>query len=148
MVRFLLLATAAAATTEQPPPSPHTPHTPHTPPPNIVFVLADDLNADWKSDRLSYMPNLRTHFAHGGTEFVNHAAAVPVCGPSRSSFLLGRYPHNTRYLCNSDEPSVAAFVAAHNSTVGAWLRDAGYYTAFLGKCVTSSTGSPLATRHG
>jgi arylsulfatase A-like enzyme len=127
-----LLATAAAAT-EQPPQPPQ---------PNIVFVLADDLNADWKSDRLSYMPNLREHFSLGGTEFVNHAAFVPVCGPSRSSFLLGRYPHNTRYMCNSDAPSVAAFVAAHNSTVGAWLRDAGYHTAFLGKYVHTRRRSP------
>ena len=56
--------------------------------PNILFVLADDFNADWKSDRLSYMPHLKKHFAEGGVEFVNHVAAIPVCGPSRSSFLV------------------------------------------------------------
>ena len=104
---------------------------------NIVFVLADDLNADWKSDRLSYMPNLKQFFKEGGTEFVNHVAAVPVCGPSRSSFLLGRYPHNTRYLCNDDHDSVQAFVKEHNNTIGRWLRDAGYHSAFLGKYVNS-----------
>lgn len=26
--------------------------------PNILFVMADDLNADWKNDRLSYMPTV------------------------------------------------------------------------------------------
>ena len=104
---------------------------------NIVFVLADDLNADWKSDRLSYMPNLKKFFKEEGTEFVNHVAAVPVCGPSRSSSLLGRYPHNTRYLCNDDHDSVQAFVKEHNNTIGRWLRDAGYHSAFLGKYVNS-----------
>ena len=115
--------------------------------PNIVFVLADDLNADWKSDRLAYMPQLQKHFQQGGTEFVNHVAAVPVCGPSRSSLLLGRYPHNTRYLCNDDFGSVKAFTAEHNSTVGAWLRDAGYHTAFLGKYVNSVSSVPYGWSH-
>ena len=31
-----------------------------SPPPNIVWVMADDLDNDWKDDRLSYMRNLRT----------------------------------------------------------------------------------------
>ena len=82
-------------------------------------MLADDLDADWKSDRLAYMPHLKKHFAEGGVEFVNHVAAVPVCGPSRSSFLRGRYPHNTGYLMNGDVDSVAAFKATSNDTVGA-----------------------------
>ena len=86
------------------------------PRPNLLFVLADDLNADWKSDRLAYMPHLKKHFAEGGAEFVNHVAAVPVCGPSRSSLLRGRYPHNTGYLMNADDSKLGA-----SEGTGIWL---------------------------
>ena len=101
---------------------------------NIVYIMADDLNADWKNDRLAYMPKLKKYFSDEGTEFVNHVAAQPVCGPSRSSMLLGRYPHNTGYVNNKDQASYANFLAQAN-TVGKWLKDAGYYTAFFGKYV-------------
>ena len=55
--------------------------------------LADDLNNDYKQDRLAFMPNLAKIKA-AGAHFVNHAAVQPVCGPSRSSLLSGRFPHN------------------------------------------------------
>ena len=57
----------------------------------IVYIMADDLNADWKNDRLAYMPNLKKYFREEGTEFTNHVAAVPVCGPSR--FVLAASSH-------------------------------------------------------
>eukprot|EP00051_Salpingoeca_urceolata_P029152 m.489072 g.489072 ORF g.489072 m.489072 type:complete len:680 (+) comp26352_c0_seq1:136-2175(+) len=103
--------------------------------PNILYVMADDLNADWKSDRLAYMSALNTKMVQQGAYYRNHVAAVPVCGPSRSSMLLGRYPHNTGYFMNGDLDSVDNYLAEHNHTVGKWLRDAGYYTGFLGKYV-------------
>jgi arylsulfatase A-like enzyme len=102
--------------------------------------MADDLNADWKNDRLAYMPNLKAHFADGGTKFENHVAVIPVCGPSRSSILLGRYPHNTGYMMNTDPGSHAAFTKQGNNTVGKWLKDARYYTAFFGKFFNGCEG--------
>lgn len=86
------------------------------------------------------MPNLKKYFSDGGTEFENHVAAQPVCGPSRSSMLLGRYPHNTGYRANSDPVSTAAFQKQANGTVGSWLKDSGYYTAFFGKYVNGCEG--------
>lgn len=59
--------------------------------PNILYIMADDLNNDWKNNRLEYMPNLRHYFRDNGVHFSNHVAAIPVCGPSRSSMLLGRF---------------------------------------------------------
>lgn len=50
---------------------------------------------------------------------------------------LNRYPHNTGYLFNDDLDSVQAFLLVHNNSVGKWLKDAGYYTSFLGKYVNS-----------
>ena len=65
------------------------------------------------------------------------APADPVCGPSRSSFLMGRYPHNVGYVSNGALDSIAAFAKVANNTVGSWLRQAGYHTAFLGKYVNA-----------
>ena len=104
---------------------------------NVVWIMADDLDNDWKDDRLSYMPNLRTGFRDAGAFFENHVAAQPVCGPSRSSLLLGRFPHNTGYVSNDDLDSIANYQAKQNNTIGTWLANAGYYTAFHGKYVNS-----------
>ena len=106
-------------------------------PPNIAWIMADDLDNDWKDDRLTYMPHLSGRLRDEGALFEHHVAAQPVCGPSRSSLLLGRWPHNTGYVANGDLDSIAAFVSQHNKSVGKWLSDAGYYTAFHGKYVNS-----------
>ena len=71
----LLVATAAAAAAAA------------ATPPNFVFILADDLDWDFKQDRLAIMPNLAKRIAGAGAHFVNHVAAQPVCGPSRTSML-------------------------------------------------------------
>jgi len=102
---------------------------------NFIFVLADDLDFDYKQDRKLVMPTLKKYFSENGLEFRNHAAVYPVCGPSRSSMLVGRYPHNTGYVQNAAKDSVAAFSKLANYTIGRWMTDAGYYTAFLGKYV-------------
>ena len=63
-----------------------------------------------------------------------------MCGPSRSSLLLSKFPHNNGYRMNGDIPSVASFcgTGGHmNDTVGNWLARAGYYTAFLGKHINN-----------
>ena len=82
------------------------------------------------------MPNLK-RLREAGVHFVNHVAAQPVCGPSRSSLLAGRYPHNTGYIINDGKESIAAWTAAENNTLGTWLSAAGYYTMYLGKYINS-----------
>ena len=98
--------------------------------PNIVFILADDL--DNRVDLLAHMPRLR-QMREQGLAFTSHVAAQPVCGPSRSSMLAGRYPHNVGYIGNLDPASVAAYLQEQNNTVGTWLTAAGYHTAYMGK---------------
>eukprot|EP00756_Hemistasia_phaeocysticola_P050779 Hpha_TRINITY_DN25966_c0_g1::TRINITY_DN25966_c0_g1_i1::g.185369::m.185369 len=81
------------------------------------------------------MPNLKHYLSDGGLEFVNHVAVVPWCGPSRSSFLAGRFPHNVGYVANGAKESVAAFAKVQNDTIGTWMRKQGYHTSFIGKYV-------------
>ncbi len=42
--------------------------------PNILFVLADDLDSDYKQDRLAIMPNLRK-LREAGVHFINHVVS-------------------------------------------------------------------------
>ena len=78
---------------------------------------------------------LKKMLADGGLQFENHAAVVPVCGPSRSSLLAGRYPHNVGYVANTAAASREAWAKLQDDTIGTWMTKAGYYTAFLGKYV-------------
>jgi len=63
-------------------------------PPNIVFILADDLGY---ADLSSYgAPDVETphidSLGEDGLRFVNFYAMGPQCTPSRTAFLTGRYP--------------------------------------------------------
>lgn len=44
------------------------------------------------------------------------------------------HAHLRRYVANAAQPSIDAFSKVENTTVGSWLRGAGYYTAFIGEC--------------
>ncbi len=124
LARLLLAAAAAAATAAS--------MAPGSPPPNIIFILADDLEADYKQDRLALMPNLR-RLRTAGVSFENHIASIPLCGPSRGALLSGRLAHNNGYRHNLDAASLAAWRVIENNTIGSWLTHAGYRTAYLGK---------------
>src|SRR6476661_7832627 len=64
------------------------------PPPNIVFILADDLGwADLGCYGSTFYetPNIDS-LAAGGMRFLNAYAACCVCSPTRASILTGKYP--------------------------------------------------------
>ncbi len=68
-----------------------------TQPPNVLFIVIDDLN-DWigcmDGHPQAKTPNIDA-LAAKGTLFTNAHCQAPICGPSRASFLSGRYPHQT-----------------------------------------------------
>ena len=59
--------------------------------PNFVFILTDD--QDILLNGTSAMPTLKREMIDGGTSFRGFVD-VPVCCPSRTSTLSGRYSHN------------------------------------------------------
>ena len=99
--------------------------------PNIIFILADDLGINgvgcYGADKYK-TPNI-DQLATGGTRFTN-AYTAPLCGPSRSLILTGRYAFRTG-ATNQDatglmKPSVETMMPKV-------LKPAGYVTASIGK---------------
>ncbi|MGA1123840.1 MAG: sulfatase [Chthoniobacterales bacterium] len=64
--------------------------------PNILLVVVDDLNDEvgFLDDPHAMTPNM-DRLASQSAVFVNAHVQAPICGPSRNSFLTGKYPHNT-----------------------------------------------------
>ena len=101
-------------------------------PPNIVYVLADDLNVEV----YSHMDRLKALLNDKGTTFANHFVSLSLCCPSRTATLRGQYAHNTRIFTNA--PPGGGFekvleLGLEDSTMATWLHDAGYRTVLMGK---------------
>src|SRR4028118_1257396 len=100
--------------------------------PNIVFILADDL--DTASARK--IPDLDYFLANQGTTFTNAFVTHSICCPSRATILTGQYSHN--HLVRNNTPPLGGFrvfneLGREESTIATWLDGAGYETAFFGK---------------
>jgi arylsulfatase A len=132
----IALTTGLRAGTKEP--SPH---------PNFVFILADDLGwADlgcYGSD-LHETPNI-DRLARQGMRFTDAYAAAPVCSPTRASIMTGKCParlHMTIWYEASANPPrnrklippVTQGNLPHEQVIIAEvLKDAGYFTAHVGK---------------
>ena len=99
--------------------------------PNIVFVLADDL--DFRTAAM--MPRLPALLGQHGRTFDRAYVTQALCAPSRASILTGQFPHNHRVLDNTGpDGGFGAFRRGPEaSTIATWLRAAGYRTALVGK---------------
>jgi arylsulfatase A-like enzyme len=111
-------------------------------PPNIVFLLADDLS--W--DLIPQMPEVRKMQREGLT-FDQFVVADSLCCSSRATILTGQFPHNTHVLTNSPpEGGYSAFRnrGARMRSVGLSLQKLGYRTALVGKYLNGY----IPYRHG
>jgi N-acetylglucosamine-6-sulfatase len=107
--------------------------------PDIVFVLADDLD----SDSVQLMPKLRGLLIDKGTSFDNFYISLPQCCPSRASILTGLYTHNHNVQGNL--PPLGGFQKFYDEgleegTIATRLQEAGYQTAFFGKYLNAYPG--------
>src|SRR4051794_13615307 len=100
--------------------------------PNIIFVLADDL--DYAAAQ--QMPNLRSQLVDKGTSFENAFISDSLCCPSRATILTGLYAHNHGVLTNNPQNGgFNNFVSEghEQDNTPTRLQQGGYETALFGK---------------
>ena len=104
-------------------------------PPNIVMIMTDDLDTSVFQTALAlgYLPNIDAELVHKGTTFNNTFAALPMCCPSRTSYLTGQYPHNHHVFRNRGPMGGFDHFDNDQSTVATWMHAAGYRTGIIGK---------------
>jgi arylsulfatase A-like enzyme len=97
-------------------------------PPNILLIVTDDQ----RDTPLWDMPATRRYFQKGGVDYTNAFVTTPLCCPSRSSIMTGRYVHNHGVHGNGLGPRLD-----DSTTVQRYLHRAGYRTALIGKYLNS-----------
>ncbi|MCW0217116.1 MAG: sulfatase [Prosthecobacter sp.] len=103
---------------------------PATEQPNLLFIIADDVSWDdlgCYGNTAARTPNIDKLAAHG-RRFDEAYLTASSCSPSRSSIITGRYPHNNGRASELHLP-----ISAHLPWFPRLLKDAGYYTALVGK---------------
>ncbi len=105
-------------------------------PPNIIFILADDLGY---GDLGVYgQSQIQTpeidRLAAEGMRFTQFYAGSTVCAPSRSVLMTGLHTGRTPIRGNREvAPMGQQPLPAHTVTVAEMLKDAGYTTGLIGK---------------
>jgi len=96
--------------------------------PNILVVMTDDMSAD----DLKLMPNVQRLLAKKGTTFDDAVDSFPLCCPARATFITGQYAHNHGVKGNF-APYGWYGMKDRKNILPAWIDDAGYRTAMIGK---------------
>ena len=95
---------------------------------NILYIMTDDHAAHAigaYGSRINKTPHLDA-MAKSGMLFSNCFCTNPICTPSRGGILTGEYSHRNGVPVFND-------ISRDKKTVGGYMRDAGYYSAFVGK---------------
>lgn len=121
--------------------------------PNIILIMTDDLGygdiynlhqhtrdngagvggiagdgfINGSEEAFIYTPNI-DRMAAEGAKLTRHYTSAPVCAPARGSLLQGRDQGHANIRNNSFDK-----VISDNHTLGTVMKEAGYYTACIGK---------------
>ena len=105
-------------------------------PNNIIFYFTDQQRWDTCGcfgQPLNITPNL-DRLAREGVKFDNAFSPQPVCGPCRALFQTGKWPTETGCFRNN------IMLPAGVKTLGSYIEEAGYETAYIGKWHLASDG--------
>lgn len=131
-----------------------------TAPPNVVFILIDDMGwADLScfGNTKASTPNI-DKIASEGIRFKQFYVNSPICSPSRCAITTGQYPQRwkiTSFLNNKDDNArrgVANWLDPNAPTLAKVLKSHGYATGHFGKWHLGGQrnvdDAPLITEYG
>ena len=116
-------------------------------PPNILFILADDLGQHQigcYGTKFYETPHV-DKLASQGMRFTDAYAASPVCSPTRASIMTGKHParlHLTEFIPGSQTPPKGSRLKAPEwtkelrdteTTIAELLKSGGYVSGHFGK---------------
>jgi len=109
--------------------------------PNIIYIVTDDEDQMLGSSFPTVLENgtatplakTQEVLVNKGMIFENMYIHVPICNPSRSTTLTGRYFHNIRTTNTSADAMHVNMNLVHNSTFALALQSRGYRTGLFGK---------------
>jgi len=98
--------------------------------PNVLFIVVDDLDCriGCYGDGIAKTPNL-DRLAARGVRFNRAYCQYPLCNPTRSSVLSGRYPTSSGVLDNN----TFLLLGAGHATLPAYFERHGYAVGTFGK---------------
>jgi arylsulfatase A-like enzyme len=103
------------------------------PKPNVLLIVCDDLN-DYV-EPFGGHPQVKTphmkRLAQAGVRFMQAHCNIPICNPSRASFLTGLYPHTSQ--CYGFEKWDGYEVLKNSRTMMDHFRQNGYHALGTGK---------------
>lgn len=122
-------------------------------PPNIVFILADDLGYGelgcYGQEKIR-TPNI-DRLASQGMRFLQHYTGAPVCAPARCVLMTGQHLAHAEVRTNRDSGNGRVFpgqwpLTADVVTIAEVLKQNGYATGAFGKWglgPSNTAGSPI-----
>ncbi len=105
-------------------------------PPNIIYILADDLGygdiGSFNPESKISSPNIDKLTAEG-MKFTDAHSPSAVCTPTRYGVLTGRYNWRSSLKSGVLTGKSKALIPNNRTTVASLLKKGGYHTAFIGK---------------
>lgn len=109
-------------------------------PPNILFIVVDDLRPELGTYGKTYMKTpVIDSLASQSYQFNNAFCNIPVCGASRASIMTGIYPSLKRFY---DHKARADEDVPEATTLPAHFKNNGYKTFSIGKIFHFPEDSP------
>lgn len=116
--------------------------------PNIVMFLTDDqdqiLGGSFPraaADGATPMPKTKLLMEDGGAMAMNFHIHTPICNPSRSELLSGRYFHNIKTVGGPLWSMHVNEARVNTATFAMNLKQAGFTVGMFGKCKCQSDGA-------